>query len=583
MSALTLSDDELVAHTVAGDNSAFAELWKRHSAAAYTVARGYRSLDADDLVAEAFARTYRAMVHGAGPTSAFRAYVFTTIRNLATRVLAKDSALSLDGDLNVDTLDELATAGVDLEGVATASRAFAALPERWQHVLWIIGVEGHTVTEAAAMLDISPNAVSARVSRARHGFRRELIIAHCADLDDDSVCRRELSAYLESSSPRDIQGADADNLLDDSRHLRQCNRCRAIIGDRGSIDGSLAVVMVVMFAGGLAIPVAASNLTSTLAAQSAPAAGHSSRVFMSLVAVTIAGAVATAAIATTAALSTLSAPPTGLIAGPDSKRDVPEPPVKPTETDNSTETDDSTEPTADGNAGSTTPPPRPNPVPAPPSGGGDGPDGDGDGTGDDDDDDTTSPLTFAVFATTSPYYGEVTGSAMPGWTIEAFVSNAIPGIDPGPAPDPDLDPDPDPVCGDTTDPPAGTMRYSTVADDSGSWSLIFDGAPAGTYTVIAQQCRVVDGVVERSAKTVASTFTVEPPPAVELELVGGVYFATVTGLAGHNVLARTILGEHEYALDDSGTAGFLAHSADPEVRYVDGHRVGPPAAITIIG
>ncbi|GAA1726604.1 hypothetical protein GCM10009746_05550 [Microbacterium paludicola] len=49
-----------------------------------TVARSITStVDPDDLVQEAYTRIFQAIRRGGGPTGAFRAYLFTAIRNTA--------------------------------------------------------------------------------------------------------------------------------------------------------------------------------------------------------------------------------------------------------------------------------------------------------------------------------------------------------------------------------------------------------------------------------------------------------------------------------------------------------------------
>ena len=80
----TTSDAELIDSARSGDTSAFAELWRRHFRPAARVARQFTSIDADDLVSEAYARIFQRVLAGGGPTGAFRPYLYTTIRNLAS-------------------------------------------------------------------------------------------------------------------------------------------------------------------------------------------------------------------------------------------------------------------------------------------------------------------------------------------------------------------------------------------------------------------------------------------------------------------------------------------------------------------
>lgn len=123
------SDAMLVEQTRAGDQRAFAELWHRHYRSGARVARQFTSsLDADDLVSEAFTRIYKRVLAGGGPTGAFRPYLYTTIRNLASTWGAASH------DINVDDITDFGDpttledpAAIALDRTLTA-RAFRSLP-----------------------------------------------------------------------------------------------------------------------------------------------------------------------------------------------------------------------------------------------------------------------------------------------------------------------------------------------------------------------------------------------------------------------------------------------------------------------
>ena len=111
-----LSDDELVALSRRDTSAAYAELWLRHSAAALAVARAFTTLDADDVVSEAFTRVFARIRAGGGPTMGFRAYLLTAVKNVAREWGARA------GDLSTADVAEL-PADTD-----TARAAEAALP-----------------------------------------------------------------------------------------------------------------------------------------------------------------------------------------------------------------------------------------------------------------------------------------------------------------------------------------------------------------------------------------------------------------------------------------------------------------------
>ena len=78
-----------------GDTKAYGELWKRHTGPAYSVARTFVSLDADDIVSEAFARVLRAIQAGGGPTAGFRPYLIMTVRNVGRRWYVRHNTINV--------------------------------------------------------------------------------------------------------------------------------------------------------------------------------------------------------------------------------------------------------------------------------------------------------------------------------------------------------------------------------------------------------------------------------------------------------------------------------------------------------
>ena len=123
------ADADLVLRTRSGDTDAFAELWRRHYRAGVTVARNMTSsLDADDLVQEAYTRIYHSIVHGGGPTGSFRAYLFTSIRNTAAawgRSGRETAMEDLDAVVDPATSDDATESALDR---SLTHRAFRSLP-----------------------------------------------------------------------------------------------------------------------------------------------------------------------------------------------------------------------------------------------------------------------------------------------------------------------------------------------------------------------------------------------------------------------------------------------------------------------
>src|SRR5437870_195600 len=76
----TWTDAELLLAVRVNDSEAYAELWHRHEALAYRFARTFVSpSDVDDVVAESFLKTLRAIRSGRGPVDEFQKYLMVTV------------------------------------------------------------------------------------------------------------------------------------------------------------------------------------------------------------------------------------------------------------------------------------------------------------------------------------------------------------------------------------------------------------------------------------------------------------------------------------------------------------------------
>jgi RNA polymerase sigma factor (sigma-70 family) len=166
------SDDELVSRTRTGDTDAFAVLWHRHHRVARSAARASTTtFDADDLVAEAFANVYHAILRGGGPRSAFRSYLLTAVRNTAAGWGRIQRPLPITNTERVEDprfSDESKQAAHDHSLVVDT---FNSLPERWRQALWYSEVDGLTAKQIARLLGMTANAVAALTYRAREGLR----------------------------------------------------------------------------------------------------------------------------------------------------------------------------------------------------------------------------------------------------------------------------------------------------------------------------------------------------------------------------------------------------------------------------
>ncbi len=245
---LTASDEALIEQTRAGDQRAFAELWRRHYRSGARVARQFTSsVDADDLVAEAYTRIYQRVLAGGGPTGAFRPYLYTTIRNLASTWGAASRDVQVDDIADFEdptTVDD--PAAVALDKTLTA-HAFRGLPERWQSVLWYTEVEGMDPHEVAPILGMTANGVAALSYRAREGLRKAWLQAHINDESASGECRWTISRIGEHAR-RGLGSRDAERI---ASHLDTCAKCTIISEEVDEVGSRLAMVMIPLILGGI--------------------------------------------------------------------------------------------------------------------------------------------------------------------------------------------------------------------------------------------------------------------------------------------------------------------------------------------
>jgi len=215
-------DAHLLAAARTGSTVAIAHLYTRHIESAKRLARRLsRTVEADDVVSDAFERILRAMRRGDGPESAFRSYLLTTVRRQVILSAGKAAREIPDGHW-----DDRPTAagGRGMDGTygerEIVRRVLRQLPPRWGAVLWLLEVEGLKPQEAAPLLNAGPNAVSALAKRAREGFRQAYLAEHLG-ADITAACRpyaRILPSYVRrTATPTAVRSVQA--------HTGDCAEC----------------------------------------------------------------------------------------------------------------------------------------------------------------------------------------------------------------------------------------------------------------------------------------------------------------------------------------------------------------------
>ncbi|HOA87642.1 MAG TPA: sigma-70 family RNA polymerase sigma factor [Microbacteriaceae bacterium] len=236
-----MADADLVLRARSGSRDAFGELWRRHHRSGLTVARNITSsIDADDLVQEAYTRIFQALQRGGGPTGSFRAYLFTSIRNTAAgwgRARRESNLDELEQVADPSTSAEAAEAALDR---GLTHRAFRSLPTRWQEVLWYTEIERMKPAEIAPLLGLKATAVAQLSFRAREGLRAAWIQAHLQSVADGSEHQwtiERLGAYARGGlGTRDRGRLEA--------HLAECARCSIVASEAKEVGSRLAMVLL---------------------------------------------------------------------------------------------------------------------------------------------------------------------------------------------------------------------------------------------------------------------------------------------------------------------------------------------------
>lgn len=179
------TEGELAALTLAGRQTAFAELMRRHQAAIYRITRAHVG-DADealDLVQDCFAAAFTALGRYQ-PDLPFRPWVARiainkcrdwtrrqTIRNFFARALPLSEQIA---DTVADPAPGLEATLADREELDRLWQAIALLPSTLKEPLILRTIEGLSQAEVAQVLSISEKAVETRLYRARAKLAKSL-------------------------------------------------------------------------------------------------------------------------------------------------------------------------------------------------------------------------------------------------------------------------------------------------------------------------------------------------------------------------------------------------------------------------
>ncbi len=191
-------------------------------------------------MAEAFVRVLHVLKAGGGPSSSFRGYLLTVLRNIVTEWSRASERQVPVPDVSSYEHETVASAGSEaLKNLDhhLALQALASLPERWQDVLWYTVVQAEEPAAIAGLLGISPNSVAALAYRAREGLRQAYLTAHLNPKSWSARCEYFVVRLAPHSRGRLGKcGSEAMQI-----HLANCERCQILYEEAKDLNAGLQV------------------------------------------------------------------------------------------------------------------------------------------------------------------------------------------------------------------------------------------------------------------------------------------------------------------------------------------------------
>jgi RNA polymerase sigma factor (sigma-70 family) len=177
-----LSDIELIQHTLAGDQSAYTELVKRHQRFVFTLAMRFAKgrEDAEEIAQDCFIKAYRSLASFQGQ-SKFSTWLYSIVYTTAMTFLRKKrvDTDSID-DENVFIQAESQASAYDINDAENKSRSFylnKAIEQLLSDDAAIITMfyKGEqSLEEIGQALGMEPNTVKVKLFRARQRLKERL-------------------------------------------------------------------------------------------------------------------------------------------------------------------------------------------------------------------------------------------------------------------------------------------------------------------------------------------------------------------------------------------------------------------------
>lgn len=167
-------DGELVRRIAAGDKNAFSELMRRHLSAAVNFSRQYLAQDAEDIAQEALLRLWTKAPQWADRGISPKAWLLRVCYNLCVDELRKRKPVAAEAE-SMLSFDPRSCSERQLGAQADLHQqmlALQALPERQRSAITLCACSGLSNREAAAVLDISVEALESLLARGRRALKK---------------------------------------------------------------------------------------------------------------------------------------------------------------------------------------------------------------------------------------------------------------------------------------------------------------------------------------------------------------------------------------------------------------------------
>ncbi|SDE77364.1 RNA polymerase sigma-70 factor, ECF subfamily [Mucilaginibacter pineti] len=177
-----LSDIELIEQTLAGNQSAYADLVKRHQRFVFTLAMRFSKSreDAEEIAQDCFIKAYRALA-AYNAQAKFSTWLYTIVYNTAMTFLRKKRiATDSVDDENIYIQVENHESAYDGDNVENKSRSFylnkaidQLLPDD-AIIITLFYKSEQSLEEIAQTLGIEANTVKVKLFRARQRLKEKL-------------------------------------------------------------------------------------------------------------------------------------------------------------------------------------------------------------------------------------------------------------------------------------------------------------------------------------------------------------------------------------------------------------------------